>query len=268
MVVNQTTLTGAGQVTLSDSADTRISGAGPTATLNPAGAIAGAGQLGDGQLTFDNLAGGVVDATGSSNALVLNMGAGSLVNSGLLEATGSAGLFIQGGAVGGAGTILAASGSTVLLEGVTLQGGTLTTAGTGVIEVTSNATLNGSAAAVVNNGTLNVTDSAELSIQGSITNAGVIALDATSDFTTLLVSANATLAGAGQVTLSDSADNRILGSTALDTLSNAGAIAGAGQLGDGQLTFDNLASGVVDATGANALVMNMGCRIAGQQWTY
>ena len=178
VITANATLTGLGHLTLSDNAQNLVYGASALDRLNNASTIAGAGQLGAGQLTFDNLAGGVVDATGTNNSLVLNTGTQLLVNAGLIEATGSAGLVIDGGAISGAGTISAANGSSVFLMGATLEGGTLTTAGTGAIYVSgSGATLNDSAAAVVNDGALHVEDGAALSIQGSITNAGVIALD-------------------------------------------------------------------------------------------
>ena len=255
VVTNTTTLTGAGQVMLGDNSNNRIYGASAADTLDNASTIAGAGQLGDGQLTFDNQAGGVVDATGA-NALVLNMGAESLINSGLLEATGSRDLVIEGSTVSRVGTILAASGSTVLLEGVTLQGGTLTTAGTGVIDVISGggSTLNGSGAAVVNDGALNVEDSCTLSIQGSITNAGVIALDATSDFTELRVlAAGASLGGGGTVILQGS-DARITGISTGAVLTNVSdTISGVGSIGLRRMTLVNGAAGVIDASSPGTL---------------
>ncbi|MEO7026763.1 MAG: hypothetical protein ABI056_04330, partial [Caulobacteraceae bacterium] len=67
-----------------------------------------------------------------------------------------------------------------------------------------------------------------------------------------------TLVG-GVVTLTDSSANRITGAAPSDAFTNDYAvISGAGQLGGGSMQLANEAHGVIDGTGANALVIDTG----------
>ena len=260
-------LTGTGTVLLSDNANNYITGATASDTLvNVNNTISGAGQLGYGTLTLVNAAAGVIDATGS-NALVLNTGS-VLANTGLIEATGLGGLIIQNTAINDStgGTILAGTGSTVNLEsGTTIVGGTVNSAGTGAVIVAYNnlATLDGSAHALTNLGTLAVQDYGTLSLLGTIINSAAITLGSTNDATQLLFGpggptpGTVTLTGGGSVTLSDNANNYLLGAITGDALVNFNnTISGAGQLGDGQLVLTNDAT--INATGTNALFLQTG----------
>ena len=105
---------------------------------------------------------------------------------------------------------------------------------------------------------LSVGNGSSLAIMGStIANAGTLTLSATTDNTDLVINApNVTLSGAGKLTLSNNANNRIYGSAATDVLTNQGTIQGAGQIGIGQLTLVN--SGVINANQTNDLVINTG----------
>ncbi|RWB71506.1 MAG: adhesin [Mesorhizobium sp.] len=110
------TLQGGGQVVLSDNAANFISGTGPDVTLiNVDNTISGAGQLGDGMLSLDNK--GTIVATGT-NALVIDTGGSVVVNSGMLEATGSGGLVVAGG-LANSGTLWANGGDIVIDGAVT-----------------------------------------------------------------------------------------------------------------------------------------------------
>ncbi|WP_328824722.1 beta strand repeat-containing protein [Mesorhizobium neociceri] len=107
------TLQGGGQILLSDSATNIISGTGPDVTLvNVDNTISGAGQLGGGMLSLDNL--GTIIATGSQ-ALVIDTGGSVVVNSGTLEATGSGGLTITGGLANSG--MLWANGGNIAING-------------------------------------------------------------------------------------------------------------------------------------------------------
>jgi hypothetical protein len=108
-------LQGGGELTMSDDAGNSIVGDGNARTLTNLDTIAGAGTIGDSKFTLSNGAGGVIDATGSVNALAINTGSHTVSNAGLIEATGSAGLSIAG-AVTNSGT-LAASGGTLSVAG-------------------------------------------------------------------------------------------------------------------------------------------------------
>ncbi len=87
------TLTGGGQVVLSDSAQNVIfGGSADTVLTNADNTISGAGQLGTGQMMLVNssqiLASGV-------NALVIDTGSSAVTNTGVLQASGSGGLVIE-----------------------------------------------------------------------------------------------------------------------------------------------------------------------------
>jgi hypothetical protein len=124
------TLQGGGQVTLSDNAENVIFGGTPAAVLtNVDNTIAGAGQLGQGQLTLVN--DGTIVASGS-NALVIDTGANAVTNAGRLEATGTGGLQIDS-ALTNTGNLYA-NGGNITAEGAVTGGGTATIAGNASLE--------------------------------------------------------------------------------------------------------------------------------------
>jgi VCBS repeat-containing protein len=113
------TLQSGGQIVLSDNAANLISGTGPDVTLiNVDNTISGAGKLGGGMLSLDNR--GTIIATGT-NALVIDTGGSVVVNSGMLEATGSGGLMVDGG-LANSGTLWANGGNIVVHGAVTGEG--------------------------------------------------------------------------------------------------------------------------------------------------
>lgn len=257
-----TTLTGGGTVLLSDSVNNRIYAASASDTLtNVNNTIAGAGQLGANQLTFVNQKAGVVDATSATNALTLQTSA-PVLNSGLLESTGAGGLVIQSTTVNqtGGGTISASgAGAVVVLNGATIQGGTLATAKGGLIETgSSGGALDGTLVQVVNAGTLAVQNATSLGLAGTIDNTGTITENAGVNTTNIILTGPVTtLTGGGTILLSNSANNRIYGQNqgyALNNVNNT--IAGAGQLGAGQIVINNEAKGVIDANQATGLVLD------------
>ena len=109
-----------------------------------------------------------------------------------------------------------------------------------------------------NAGTMTIGDGAMLPLSGTVNNSGTIVLNSAGAESDLeLVQHGITLQGGGQVLLSDSGANVILGSASDVTLTNAdNTISGAGQIGRGQLTLIN--SGTIIATGNNALVIDTG----------
>ena len=273
-----TTLSGAGRVTLDDTAANVVTGVSATTTLtNLNNTISGAGQLGAGKLTLVNQAAAVIDATGT-NALVLNTGSAIVANTGLIEATGAGGLTILGttvdnqtvGAV--VGSISAGTGSVVTLQGATIAGGTLTTAGTGAFTAVAGATLNGATAfgAVKIQGPVNIGDTQTLNLEGAIIDAGTISVNSLGDATTLAITGNTTLSGGGNVVLDDSAANQIVGGASATTLTNAGnLISGAGTIGlnamtgTNTLTLVNQTAGFIDASGAaNPLILDTVGKVA------
>ena len=109
-------LTGGGQVTLSNNAGNLIVGlaAGDTLT-NANNTITGAGDIGDGQMKLVNDAGGAIIGNGTA-ALVIDTGANTIYNAGLIENLGKGGTLVLS-VVRNSGTLLAAGAGTLILEG-------------------------------------------------------------------------------------------------------------------------------------------------------
>ena len=261
---SKVTLTGGGVVVLSDFSGNRIYGATATDTLNNVNnTIKGAGQLGLGTLTLINGSAGIIDATGG-NALVLNTGSVQTANSGLMEATlaGGGGLIINSSVNSGTAGRVSAAGGNVYLQGGTLAGGTLSSTGTSAIVDNGGATLDGSGNAVLNLGLVTVTDQNVMTLLGTLTNQGTLALQSTYYGATLAigpstgVAGTVTLGGGGLLSLTDHPNNRIQASQAGAKLVNLNnTISGAGQIGNGT-TLNVVNSGTIDANATNALYIN------------
>jgi hypothetical protein len=259
-----TTLSGGGKIVMSDNGANYIYAATAGNVLNNVNdTISGGGHLGDDQTGLDNQSGGVIDGTGTSSTMILDFGAYSALNAGLIEATGPAGLQIQNSTITNTGGTLKAVGANVGLNLVntTIVGGTLLTTTGGVIETNggNTATLNGVTIAAAS--TMLVNNNSTLDIANTITNKGTISLN-TDGYNDVLqvTSSTVTLTGAGSVILSDQAANYIYGAAATDKLINVNnKISGSGQFGSNSLVFDNQAAGVINATGtANGLTIFAG----------
>ncbi|MBV7515346.1 VCBS domain-containing protein [Pseudomonas sp. PDM25] len=113
------TLTGGGQVQLSDSAQNVIfGGSADTVLTNVDNRITGAGQLGAGQMVLVNA--GLILASGV-NSLVLDTGTHTITNSGVLESTGTGGMTVAS-AVDNSGHLWANGSDLHLLADVTGNG--------------------------------------------------------------------------------------------------------------------------------------------------
>src|ERR1700728_4164697 len=218
LVLNGNVTLSGGTVTLSNNIQNYIFGGIAADTLTNKETIQGAGQIGHGQMT--------------------------LVNSGTINANGSAGMIIQAnGGVTNTGTLEATSGATLALSStgtVTNTGGKIL-ANAGTLQVTSS-TVNGGAITLTGASNLQLSNG---SIQGdTLTNsaAGTIEIAASmnsiGNVTELVLQDNVTLSG-GTVTLSNNAQNYIFGQTSNNTLTNEETIQGAGQIGHGQMTLVN-----------------------------
>ncbi|BAV73486.1 outer membrane adhesin like protein [Pseudomonas chlororaphis subsp. aurantiaca] len=113
------TLTGGGQVLLSDNAQNVIfGGSADTVLTNLDNRISGAGQLGAGQMILANA--GLILASGL-NSLVLDTGTHTITNSGVLESTGTGGMTVAS-TVENTGHLWANGGDLHLLADVTGNG--------------------------------------------------------------------------------------------------------------------------------------------------
>jgi len=258
------TLTGGGSVVLNSTGLNIVTGGASAATLtNLDNTISGAGALGSGSMGLVNDAAGVIDGN-DALGLILDTGAGAVVNDGLIEGTGSGGLTIRDTSVDSSsgGVILAGNGSRVSLQGADLIGGTLESVGSGTIKTYKGGpnTLDGTASALDNQAKVVVQNGTALTLQGAIVNSGRFQLVGSSAATTLTIgSGSATLSGGGNVLMNDSARNVIVGATSAATLTNVdNVITGAGDLGDGSLTLVNDAKGVIAGSQAMALIVDTG----------
>jgi hypothetical protein len=251
-------LNGGGTIALDDSAGNRIYGVSAGDVLdNVNNLIEGAGQVGAGRMTLINGSAGVIDANLGAG-LTLSTGAKTATNAGLIEATSGGVLFIDTKVDSSSGGTILADGANVYLNGGTLAGGVVDTLAGGAVIVSGGGTLDGSAHTLTNEGLVYVADGETLTLLGNIANQGTISLNNADYNTDLIVgSAGVTLSGSGTILLGAGGGNRIYGSTATNVLNNVGnTIEGSGQVGVGALTLVN--SALIEATGSNALVINLG----------
>ncbi|QXH59761.1 VCBS domain-containing protein [Pseudomonas azerbaijanorientalis] len=124
------TLTGGGQVVLSDSAHNVIfGGSADTVLTNADNTISGAGQLGAGQMMLVNS--GLILASGV-NALVIDTGSSAVTNTGVLQASGSGGLLIESALVN-SGSLWANDGN-ITINGDAAGAGSATISGSAMLE--------------------------------------------------------------------------------------------------------------------------------------
>ncbi|HEY7851589.1 MAG TPA: hypothetical protein VIB82_01355, partial [Caulobacteraceae bacterium] len=120
-----------GQVAMSDNTHNFIDTNNAGTVLTNSSTIAGAGTIGSGGLVLVNGATGVIDATSATNALVLNTGASTISNAGLIEATAAGGLVVDSTIRNGAtGKIAISGGATMSVNNAAISGGTISV-GTG-----------------------------------------------------------------------------------------------------------------------------------------
>ena len=276
LIVNgPVTLEGSGVVTMADDGTihaSRIYSNVGGSVLDNKQTIEGAGEIfSNGNLTFDNDTIGVVDATGVNALAVHDI---QFNNANLLESTaGAGGLSIYNATINNladddAGQIVAdGAGVHVDINNSDIVGGRLISENAGVINVTAGSsdtfdgTQSGAPIDITSGSVVAMANGAKLNTTGAIENDGELQLNATAAADTdLIVNGPVTLEGGGAVVLSDSGTvgyNRIYSNVGGSVLDNQQTIEGAGEIfSNGNLTFDNDTTGVVDATGANALAVH------------
>jgi FecR protein len=280
-------LDGSGDVVL-DGRNDEITGA-PTddsdsAKLDNFSEISGQGKIGsdgDGLLTLDNKADGVVDANVRHEKLVIETG-NTVTNEGLLEATSGGVLDIKDDVDNKGGTIGAYdAGSLVKLFGITVTGGTLETGDPywrddGLIEVMATCAMtvfDGSQQhdPVTVAGFVQVDPGAQLELKGTIDlDGGAIELDQATRHETvngsnLVIDGTVTLDGFGDVALEGNGTGIVGawcdGGTLINNSSIYGSRGGFIGTGDDSLTFIN--NNIVDSEAGHAgpLVIDTGCNI-------
>src|SRR5713226_1903863 len=261
------TLKGSGGLTLSNNANNNIMGYGQPsgATFTNQTTIRGAGNIGGNGIGSGNsfINQGTVNAN-QTTPLTIAVGAGTVTNTGTLEATNGATLSLNGGGTvtNTGGTIHADPSSIVTLQsGLTISGGSLTTSGSGTIQANccfNDGTING----VTINGTFQVNNNIQ-HLVGTITNNGSIQLNSTGGGSAILdVNGDVTLKGSGTLTMSNDANNQIMGygQTSPASLTNKITIQGAGDIGGNGIgsgeTFNNQAT--INANQVTPLIVAIG----------
>ena len=260
------TLTGGGTLTL-----TQVTGNGQPilrnsnngSITNVNNLIQGAGQIGNNGLIINNQAGGVINA---NLAFPLQLNSGTVTNAGLLEARAGGKLNVNVTVVNQNGTITStgASSAVQFLSGTTVQGGTVSNSAGGVIgnPAGNSATLDGTAGHPVTiAGTYTDDTGGETVLSGTITNTGVILVNANNGNTILDFNSSVTLNGGGTITMSQGVSNgqpvlRNQNNGILNNVNNL--IQGSGQIGNNGLIINNQPGGVINANGAFPLVFNSG----------
>ncbi len=270
-------LQGGGTLTLSTAnggGDAYIEQSGGGLTLtNVNNTIQGEGILGNNGLTLINQA--TIDANSSGIGVItpLFLQGGPVTNTGLMEATNSGVLQINGIVVNNAGGTIAANGgsaSVQLYGGAQIQGGTLTNNGGSFFgtPASNTAYLDGStgAGAVTINGTYTSDLNSTTYLLGTINNHGNILVNGGSGNNTVLLidSANVMLQGGGTVTLVTNGGGGSAyiyesgGGLTLENFDNT--IQGAGIIGNNGLSLQNDAGGTVlaNATGQTLSITGAG----------
>jgi hypothetical protein len=232
--------------------------------------IQGEGVIGNNGLTLINQSGGTIAAnsTGSPlvNTLTLQSMTSGLTNAGLLEATNSGVLQINGLTVNNTGGNITANGASAAVQlfgSTSIQGGTLTNNG-GTFETPAgnSAILDGSTAAgaITLKGTYLSDLGSQTSLLGTINNDNVIQLNGGANTNSLLLigggagsNTAVTLQGGGTVNLSTTTTNgggnafieQSIGGVTLTNVNNT--IQGEGVIGNNGLTLVNQSGGTIDA---------------------
>jgi hypothetical protein len=215
-LTGNTTLTGGGTISLSNSAQNLISGFGTLTNVN--NTIEGAGTI----EMFTNT--GTLNAN-QSTPLTVNFGEGG-TNNGTMEATKGGTLVVTVGATGNTldntgGEIIAGSSSNVVLTGgIVIQNGSLVTSPGGQMQTAAGQTTTLNGTNLINAGTYIQQDNSTTQLAGTILNTGTINLASSGDVTQLALTGTTTFAGGGTIVMSNNANNRIGPTTAAPFLTS------------------------------------------------
>jgi len=244
--IGSQSITGNGQIVLSDSPSNRIISNGATITVGAQQTIRGAGQLGANSAAFINQ--GTLLAQGTT-PLVIDPNANGFVQTGVLRAEGSGGLELTDGTFTLTNPVELTAGSALLVQNSIIAGGVIQVAPGETADLRFN-TLQGvtlEGAAIQTNGIHNT-------FTGGLTLNGTWTLASAGSDTFMQFTGSQSITGSGQIVLSDSPSNRIISNGATLTLGADQTIRGAGQLGANSAAFVN--QGTLLAQGTTPLVID------------
>ncbi|HEY2178005.1 MAG TPA: hypothetical protein VGH15_05435 [Caulobacteraceae bacterium] len=257
-VLADTTITGVGFVILSGTG-ARILGASASTILDIAGTVAGVGSIGLNRLSLTVDHGARIEANAAGNLTITTK---SVTNLGIIESTAAGAKLVLGPQTinqDNEGEIYAPAG-VIDLEDDVVIGGSVGSALPGLVYVTvGGGEFNGIAQDISLFGQVRVSNGSNVTLEGRVNDTGQINLFGGSSTSELIIgAAGVSLIGGGSVLLDNSANNRILGQAASDTLTNEDRITGAGQVGGGIMTLVNDAAGVILGNQTTALIIDTG----------
>lgn len=260
-ILGDTTLSGGGVLEMSDGANNRVIGSPVTSELTNAAdhVIRGSGQLGAaGNLGLINA--GLIEAVGSAGLTVLLNTDPDVTrsNSGVMRAADGSTLTLGASAfnmelANAGGLIEAEDGGRVVVAGSRILGGTLDSDGAGVIDLRNSGVLSD----LRNDGFVQVANVQGGRLQGTVENFGEINLASSGSFTRLEILGDVTLTGPGLLTGSDQIANAIFGTPSMTLTQGADhTIRGAFNIGNsGNMALDN--RGTIEAQGAAGITMRL-----------
>ncbi|MBI1370019.1 MAG: choice-of-anchor D domain-containing protein [Planctomycetes bacterium] len=255
-IVGNSTVTGTGVWTMSNSIQNRIFSDTPTDVLTIASGfkIQGAGQLGINSLGIIN--NGLIDANVSST-LTIDPSIANVINNSTLRASAGGSLQLTGGTFTNNGDIEAQDMSVVnLLSGATIVGGNFKTSGSGSINITQNLVTIQNATLTAGS-TLNIANDIDPIFTGMFTNNGSVHQNSGGNTTDVRIDGDTTFTGNGTWTMSNTTANRMFAfNNANDVLTNAAGhtIQGAGQIGANSMGLIN--NGLIIANVSNTLTID------------
>ena len=250
------TLTGGGNVTLSDNTNNRITGASGTTLINANNTISGAGQIGAGLLLLDNRA--TISANSSGRTLTVNPAGTTSKNTGTLQATNGGTLRLDSATLTNTGGTIKATGASAIVEfsNASVTGGTLSSDTGGLLRNVASGSLF-TDVVLAPDSTLQILNGTSANFAGTFTNRGTLSLLSSGDTTNFVISGNVTLDGSGTISLGDNAANQISASASTNRLTNANnTIQGSGNIGGGAMGLLNQST--IKANQTNALRIDPG----------
>jgi hypothetical protein len=196
------TLSGGG-VVMTNFASNFIVGAASTDTLTNQETISGSGNIGDGQMTLVNS--GTINANGSAGLVI--QASGGTTNTGTIEATNGSLLTFSGSTITNTSGTISANNSNIFVSGATINGGNVTLTGTSALYL-SNGTVQSGTLTNSATGLIESQSNTNNTLGGTITNpaGGVIQVDNNS---TLNLQAG-TYTNSGNLAVNSTGNNTVL----------------------------------------------------------
>ncbi|MCC6427714.1 MAG: hypothetical protein IT435_12950 [Phycisphaerales bacterium] len=226
--------------------------------------VQGSGHLGNNTTALFNGLNAVISANNAGGSLLVDPGADPMSNSGTMMATNTGTLYLQGGTYEtshpGTATIFADNASRVILNtNAVVKGQVLATIGTGVIDLFES-TLTDTIGPYPTHitGWVRILDGHTGSFNGNFDLTGLVQMTSSYYGSTLNLTGDASLYGAGVLSMSNHGGNYIQSIPAhTNTLHNFDCtIVGSGQLGSNTAGVYNYTGGDIQAQGSTGLVIN------------